>query len=119
MSYVLICNEGASNAHRYVSVGMPWMSIDASGDELVVAAHLPYPTISEVEKCMNCPYAECRDCIRKRKDSFKPPHRPPVYDITVIQNLVRAGRTSKEISKEVGCAERTARRYIRKFVTSA
>lgn len=97
----------------------PWMTIEASADEIVLTAHLPYPTREEVCKCMSCPFSSCRDCIGKRKDEFREPHRPPVYDVTIIRRMVDEGRSSGEISSRVGCTERTARRYIRKFVRSA
>lgn len=119
MAYILVCNGESASSHKLVSRELPWMSIDASGNEMVIAAHLPFPTLSEVEKCMNCPFDECRDCIRKHKDSFKEPHRPPLYDVTFIRRLVDEGKSSREISETVGCAERTARRYIRRFTASA
>lgn len=97
----------------------PWFSLEASADEITVIAHLPIPSEKEVCKCLSCPYADCRNCIGKRKDSFKPPHRPPIYDETIIRRLIDEGKTSREISVTVGCAERTAKRYIRKFVKSA
>lgn len=97
----------------------PWFSIEAGADEITVVAHLPFPTESEVCKCMKCPYAECRDCMGKRKDNFKEPHRPPIYDLTIIRRLVRSGWGYEKIMRETGCSESTARRYVKKYVTSA
>ena len=97
----------------------PWFSVEAAPNELVIVAHLPYPTREEVEKCQNCPFDRCRDCIGKRKDTFKEPHRPPVYDVTIIRQLVSSGVGYEKIMDETGCSESTARRYVRKFVRSA
>ena len=98
---------------------LPWFSPEAAPSEVWVIARLPVAKSEEVCKCLSCPFAECRNCIGKRKDDFKAPHRPPVYDVTIIRQLVNSGADSKTISKEVGCSDRTARRYIRKYVVSA
>ena len=97
----------------------PWFSIEAAPDEMVLVAHLPYPSENDVSKCMNCPYAECRDCIGKNKSYFKESHRPPVYDTATIRRLVYGGSGYESIMRELGCSESTARRYVKKFIKSA
>lgn len=98
---------------------LPWFSPEAAPSEVWVIARLPVAKSEDVCKCLSCPYADCRDCIGKRKDSFKESHRPPIYDEAVIRRLYLEGKNSREISETVGCAERTARRYIKKIVKSA
>ena len=95
----------------------PWFSLEASADEIVIIAHLPIPTENEVCRCMNCPYSECKNCMGsgKEKLSGNTNGRPNVYDVNTITSLVKSGRSSREISRAVGCTERTARLYISKF----
>lgn len=98
---------------------LPWFSPEAAPSEVWVLARLPVAKSEDVCKCLSCPYADCRDCIGKHKDSFKEPHRPPSYDLTIIRRLVRSGGGYEKIMRETGCSESTARRYVKKYVTSA
>ena len=100
---------------------LPWLSIEAEADEIVLIARLPMPKAEDVERCMNCPYDDCLNCMgsKGQRRKYVSAGRPPVCDIEKIRRLVNAGRTNREICEEVGCSKPTLARYKRKLVMSA
>ena len=115
-----LVKKGFDGSHSlHIEFSIPWKALDARAEEMVVVANFPMPSRDEVEKCMHCPFEHCRDCIGKRKTEFKEPHRPPLYDVQVIQQLVMSGAGWRDVARETGCSENTARRYVKKFVRSA
>ena len=99
----------------------PWFSIDAGADEIVLVAHLPIPEAEDVDRCMNCPYAECRNCMgsREKRRKYDSCGRPRICDIERIRRMVESGRTNREICESIGCSKSTVNRYKRMLVTSA
>ena len=99
----------------------PWFSVEAGASELVITAHLPFPASRDVNRCMNCPYQECINCMSggrsdgqmRREKSGRPP-----CEAERIARMLAEGRTNREIREAVGCCDRTVRRYKRKIAVS-
>lgn len=92
------------------SASLPWFSIDAENEDAMNAA-LPRPSAEEVEKCMNCQYSECIDCIAKRGRTPKRMGRPKVHiDMEILIRMVGEDCTNADIGSALGVSVRTVNR---------
>ena len=76
---------------------------------------------ANIEKCLACPYAECKNCLAKREYKKYGRGRPSEYERLKEQiiALKESGRTQVAIAEELHIGRTTLWQYIKRIYKEA
>jgi len=104
--------QAARQEHREIVIAavLPWRSIDAV-DELYERARLPHDSMDEINRCLECTYPECDDCIAKNRCAMRRGRVSKAVGMELMAELMGTGATQREMCAALGVSAATLRRW--------
>lgn len=109
---------GRDRGEIVIAAVLPWKSIDAV-DEWYERAGLPVDSMEEIDRCLECTYPECEDCIAKERCVARKGGVSKAVGMALMAELMAAGATARELSAALGVSRQTVQRWKRELVTKA